>query len=42
MNRVVLLSEHFPFWAACRCDLGRRRCYPRRCPLLPKNNVVPY
>lgn len=39
---MLLLSSYFPFWAPCTCDSGRRRCFPRRCPLLPENSVVEY
>jgi hypothetical protein len=28
---ILLLSDHFPFWALCTCGLDRRRCYPRQC-----------
>lgn len=33
-SHLILLSDHFPFWALCTCALIRRRCYPRLCPLL--------
>lgn len=33
--RVILLSQHFPFWAPCDCPLRRRRCHPRACLSLP-------
>lgn len=37
---MILLSQHFPFWSPCTCDLERRRCYPRQCRSLLLTQIV--